>query len=633
MTQEAQTQNDAKAAAAPSRDGADSSLASYAPENQALHTEAMHLAYGPNARDNYPNLATSVSLATIQNGELRFDRANYGMHDPRQAIDEIAYQPGDRQDRAVNGRRGENRAPRGDQRRDGADRQDRPVDQNIVNDFRRSMQELAGQRGNKDTQLDRRVGQFLDRVNRGQIGAADAEKIMTDLMALQRGDGVRDGGVRNDDTRRALVAGIVDNLAQPDKIDQTGTNTCNATTVQEQLYRFNPQEAVARARNLIETGEYGARTTDAQGNLTNTEFRAKLPPGYMRTLDQLAAGDQTADGALNAATSTMNVGMLNHFWQQRGKYYSIERPDGQRAINGSDTNGEFLADFRAGQANPFTGNKTTIGNPNTDLYAVADMGRSAGLHGAFVMARPGFLRADRQHSGIAVIRSDADLNRAMTTLRDENTRLGRRNVDSAIMGMNVANVYRGQQGGHVVSISRLENGQYKISDQNGNSPLEDRVTDGNTLYAYMNNPGANEAVRPPRGEYLDTPQRRTPHYDSPGVIRGREWQQRYGNTEFERQREEERKRNPENPQRRAENEQNPAEKAERDRDRAARREQTEQQARSRATAQTLAAQIDQLQARLDQLETSMRSQDRSQASQLSGMIANLQSNLNHVSAA
>lgn len=576
-----------------------------------LHTEAITLAYNsPNARDNFPT-ANTVSLSAIDNnGMLAVRPNNWGSYDPSNAtrqFDQIA------------------RAEFPAQRRDVTSINDRTpgaLDQNLVSSFKTSMDQLALDRNGKDSKIGERVDQFLQRVNDGKIKPEDANKIMRDLMALQKGDGVTANGIQNADTRRAFVAGLLDNVAQPEKIDQTGTNTCNATTVQEQIYKHNPAEAIARARRMAETGEYTANRVDANGNLTNEVFSAKLPPSYFKTMDQLAQDDQTLNDKLNVATSGVSVGMLNHFYQQRGLYYNIEKGGTQPAINNRDTNGEYLAKFTNGQ---FTDTKTLTGGPDTDAYAVADMGRSAGLKGAFVLARGNFLRDNRNHTGVARIKNDTDMKTALDELQ---TTAG---VDSAIMVMNVGNVYSDQRGGHVVSITRTGADLYRVSDQNANSAIEGKEKNSNTLFAWMNNLGKQETPATPPGEFLDQkePGKSKPSYDRPGITPSTEWQQRYGSNEFEQRREQQRLENQNrngHEIKKAEGEQN-------------KQEENQKQARLRQDgdrrqmyAANIRSQIAALEARLRGLEGSTEAADRSQANQLSGRVADLHGNLVQLSA-
>jgi hypothetical protein len=609
-TAQANPENTEVAKATPAGDGSDS-IQSLQTRDNPLHTEAIDLLNARDARNNFPSTASTVSLAAIDNtrGVMSFQAADYGSWDPAtvaRQFDQTA------------------RADFPTTRRDVTSINDRTpgaLDQNLVTTFKSSMQQLASDRGGKDTNLNQRVDQFLERVNKGEIKPEDANKIMKDLIALQKGDGVTANGIQNADTRRAFVAGLLDNVAQPEKIDQTGTNTCNATTVQEQIYKNNPAEAIARARRMAETGEYTANKVDAKGNLTNEVFSAKLPPSYFKTMDQLAAGDQTANEKLNVATSGVSVGMLNHFYQQRGLYYNIEK-GGDTAINNRDTNGEYLAKFTNGT---FTNDKTLTGGPDTDAYAVADMGRSAGLKGAFVLARDSYLRNNREHTGVARIKSDADMQTAMNDLQ---TTAG---VNSAIMVMNVGNVYTDQRGGHVVSITRTPDNQFRVSDQNANSALEDKVKDHKTLFAWMNNLGANERPVTPDGEFLDQkePDKSRPTYDRPGITPSTEWNQRYGDTQFERAREEQRiKDQMQNP--------NQIKKAEGDQDK---QEEAIKQAKLRQEgdrrqmyAANIRSQINALEARLRGLEGSTEAADRSQVNQLSGRVADLTGNLIQLSA-
>lgn len=588
-------------AAAGGRDGSDSIQGLQNYENP-LHTEAINLAYNsPNARDNFPT-ANTVSLSSIdRNGVMSFKPADYGMYDPATAtrqFDQVA-----RADFPV-------------QTRDVTDNTTGSLDPKLINTFRQSMDQLALDRNGKDTNIGQRVNQFLERVNKGEIKPADAARIMNDLMSLQRGDGVTANGIQNADTRKAFVSGLLDNIAQPEKIDQTGTNTCNATTVQEQIYKHNPAEAIARAKRMAETGEYTANKVDARGNLTNEVFSAKLPPSYFKTMDQLAQGDQTANEKLNVATSGVSVGMLNHFYQQRGLYYNIDKGGTEQAINNRDTNGEYLAKFTNGT---FTDTKTLTGGPDTDAYAVADMGRSAGLKGAFVLARNSFLRDNREHTGVARIQSDAEMKTAMDNLQRT------AGVNTAIMVMNVGNVYSDQRGGHVVSITRTADNQYRVSDQNANSALEGKVKDSNTLFAWMKNLGATERPVTPPGEFLDKrePGKSRPTYDRPGVIPATEWNQRYGDTQFERDREQKRLQ-----------EQTPLKKADAENPDADKQAEGIKQAKLRqeaalrqSYAAEIRAQISALEARLSGLQSSLERADRSQAAVLSGKVADLNGDL------
>lgn len=586
------------------RDGLDATQIAFKPSDNPLQIQATNLLTSPDSRDAFR--ANTVSLASIDKYGMTVPQLQWGTWDNSNPA------------RQFNQFEQFARADFPGQRKDVTDNTNGSLDPNLVNSFRQSMDQLGKDRNGKDTQLGTRVNQFLDRVNKGEIKAADAAKIMNDLMALQRGDGVTANGIQNEDTRRAFVSGLIDNLAQPDKIDQTGTNTCNATTVQEQIYKHNPAEAIARAKRMAETGEYTANRVDAKGNLTNEVFSAKLPPSYFKTMDQLAQGDQTANEKLNVATSGVSVGMLNHFYQQRGLYYNIEKGGSEQAINNRDTNGEYLAKFTNGT---FTQDKTLTGGPDTDAYAVADMGRSAGLKGAFVLARNSFLRNNREHTGVARIQSDADMKTAMDNLQRT------AGVNSAIMVMNVGNVYSDQRGGHVVSITRTADNQFHVSDQNANSALEGKVKDANSLFAWMKNLGATERPVTPPGEFLDKrePGTSRPTYDRPGIISGDDYYRRYRDTQIERGNEEQRERErllKQDPLKKADAEGN-TEKQE-----AIKQAKLRQEAALRQTyAAEIRAQISALEARLSGLQGSLERADKSQAAVLSGKVADLNGDL------
>ncbi|MCW5823019.1 MAG: hypothetical protein KIT34_09470 [Cyanobacteria bacterium TGS_CYA1] len=589
-------------AASTGRDGSDATQIAFKPSDNPLQIQATNLLTSPDSREAFR--ANTVSLAAIDQTSMTFRQPNWGTWDnsnPARQFDQFA-----QADFPV-------------QRRDVTDNTNGSLDPKLVTDFTQSMKKLAEDRP-QDKELPARLNQFLKRVTDGEIKPADAARIMNDLMALQRGDGVTANGIQNADTRRAFVSGLLDNLAQPEKINQTGTNTCNATTVQEQLYKHNPAEAIQRARRMAETGEYTANKVDAKGERTNEQFTAKLPPSYFKTMDQLAKGDQTDTEALNVATSGVSVGMLNHFYQQRGLYYNIEKGGTQQAINGSDTNGEYLAKFTNGA---FTQDKTLTGGPDTDAYAVADMGRAAGLKGAFVFARDSYLRDNREHTGVARIKSDADMQTAMDNLQRT------AGVNSAIMVMNVGHV-SSQIGGHVVSITRTPDRQFRVSDQNKNSALENEVRGSSTLFAWMNNMDANRRPTIPPSDQLDKikPGKSIPTYDRPGIISGNDWKTFYGDNQFDRYREQQRMQDQNLNQhqiKKADAEGGDADKQQQDAIKQAKARQDGE--RRQVYAAEIRSQIASLENRLDALRGSMERADRSQASLLAGRVADLNGDL------
>ncbi|MDX2106677.1 MAG: hypothetical protein SFY67_09790 [Candidatus Melainabacteria bacterium] len=589
-------------AASSGRDGSDATQIAFKPSDNPLQIQATNLLTSPDSRDAFR--ANTVSLAAIDQTSMTFRQPNWGTWDnsnPASQFDQLA------------------RAEFPQQKRDVTDNTNGSLDPKLVTDFTQSMKKLAEDRP-QDKEIPARVNQFLKRVTDGEIKPADAARIMNDLMALQRGDGVTASGIQNADTRRAFVSGLLDNLAQPEKINQTGTNTCNATTVQEQLYKHNPAEAIQRARRMAETGEYTAYKVDAKGERTNEQFTAKLPPSYFNTMDQLAKGDQTDTEALNVATSGVSVGMLNHFYQQRGLYYNIEKGGTQQAINGSDTNGEYLAKFTNGA---FTQDKTLTGGPDTDAYAVADMGRAAGLKGAFVFARDSYLRDNREHTGVARIKSDADMQEKMDVLQRT------AGVNSAIMVMNVGHV-SSQIGGHVVSITRTPDRQFRVSDQNKNSALENEVRGSSTLFAWMNNMDANRRPTIPPSDQLDKikPGKSIPMYDRPGIISGNDWNTFYGDNQFDRYREQQRIQDQNLNQhqiKKADAEGGDADKLQ---DAAIKQAKLRQEAALRQTyAAEIRAQISALEARLSGLQGALEPTNRSQVAALSGKVADLTGDL------
>ncbi len=323
----------------------------------------------------------------------------------------------------------------------------------------------------KDRSIGERLKEFA---RREDITAEDKVLIFDALTRIANGVGVTADGIQDRNTRLALVSGLLDNLAQPGKIDQSGTRTCTTTALQEQLYKYEPLATVRKAEQMYNTGRYLAPVVDGNGVATNSVFEAQIPPSFINgALRELVEKNQTRANSLNAATLFQSVGMVNHFWQQKGRFYSVTQfqPDGS---------GEFTGVFNQALSGEqrFTDEVIRRGSPSiAGPYETADMGVAAGLKGSFLLSYSDYL-SERNHAGIARIEGAEDIDKALD-------KLGRK---SAITMIDAKRLDPNVNQWHVVSLekSRLPGSSgYRFSDQNGNSILEGKIMNADQTLSFL----------------------------------------------------------------------------------------------------------------------------------------------------
>jgi hypothetical protein len=326
---------------------------------------------------------------------------------------------------------------------------------------------------------------------------------LENLLATSRGQHIEGNGSRSNMSQENIdraVAGGINDIAKPRNIDQGNNGTCNTTVIQEGVATENPERYTASLREAALHGTY----TGSDG------FKARIPSDLMTPHNE-AMGAQNADGARNFSSQLLQGGMLNHYWQQRGQYYTDTDARGEQryAFDASQNN----ADAIGGGANPFTTQWIGEG-ANVGANEVGNMGRNFGIQGQFVYAQRDWVTGPVDPS-VRIVESGADLQRA------KDDRAARYGSNWGIAVVHSGNsLFTGTEGlggaggGHVVSTYR--NGD--LSNQWGGQ-FDRTGVSNNTLFAAMSmNPGASSGEGPqgrgrPAGQFDDAtlPQRFEEH--------------------------------------------------------------------------------------------------------------------------
>lgn len=346
-----------------------------------------------------------------------------------------------------------------------------------LEDATRRLKELTdGKMGVNQASFDANLEKFLNDPNRSEKDKLDT--INTFSRTIEAGDksaregiGV-EGGIKHDylgtgqelsDNVRTIIAGGMDNAANPKSIDQGDSRQCNATTVQEQLFGQNPALAAAKLNEVVTNATFtGERTFDANGKVIKDggEFTAKVPPGiFKQAIAEVGSVDQAGNEVHSAATRLMNGGIINQTKQQQGHWYT-ENPS-----TGPGDSGERLYHMSADGG--FTKQNVTdeegkiIRGPGADMVDVAAMAKGAGVKDIAIMTSQDYLsRGGDLPDNLYVVKSAADVDRAMEG--KVGGILGGNSGDRFFTGRGDTN-----GGGHVVSVYKNDNGSYEVSDQYG----------------------------------------------------------------------------------------------------------------------------------------------------------------------
>ncbi|MBI1272025.1 hypothetical protein GC174_16480 [bacterium] len=346
-----------------------------------------------------------------------------------------------------------------------------------LEDATRRLRELTdGKMGVNQASFDANLEKFLNDPNRSEKDKLDT--INTFSRTIEAGDksaregiGV-EGGIKHDylgtgqelsDNVRTIIAGGMDNAANPKSIDQGDSRQCNATTVQEQLFGQNPALAAAKLNEVVTNATFtGERTFDASGNVIKGggEFTAKVPPGiFKQAIAEVGNVDQAGNEVHSAATRLMNGGIINQTKQQQGQWYT-ENPS-----TGPGDSGERLyhmtADGGYSKENVRDQNGNIVKGPGADIVDVAAMAKGAGVKDIAIMTSRDYLsRGGPLPDNLHIVSSAADIDRAMEG--KVGGILGGNSGDKYFTGRSDTN-----GGGHVVSIYKGQDGKYEVSDQYG----------------------------------------------------------------------------------------------------------------------------------------------------------------------
>ena len=339
--------------------------------------------------------------------------------------------------------------------------------------------------------------------NRTDITPEQKAKALENLVATTNKQYLENNGSRSNMSQENIdraVAGGINDIAKPRNIDQGNNGTCNTTVIQEGVAGEHPERYTAALRETALHGTY----TGEDG------FKARIPSDLM-TPHSEAQGAQNIDGQRNFSSQLLQGGMLNHYWQQRGQYYTDTDARGEQRyqFDASKNNPEAI---RAG-GNPFTTNYVGEGS-NVGANEVGNMGRNFGIQGQFVYAQRDWVKGPVDPS-VRIVDSPADLARAKEERKaTTGSDWGIAVVHSGNSLFTGTEGLGGSGGGHVVSTYR--NGD--LSNQWGGQFDRKGVSDA-TLFAAMNsNPATRSSDGPggrgtPAGKFDDStlPQRFKQH--------------------------------------------------------------------------------------------------------------------------
>lgn len=347
-----------------------------------------------------------------------------------------------------------------------------------LEDATRRLKELTdGKMGVNQASFDANLEKFLNDPNRSEQDKLDT--INTFSRTIEAGDksakegiGV-EGGIKHDylgtgqelsDNVRTIIAGGMDNAANPKAIDQGDSRQCNATTVQEQLFGQNPALAAAKLNEVVTNATFtGERTFDANGNVTKDggEFTAKVPPGiFKQAIAEVGNVDQAGNEVHSAATRLINGGIINQTKQQQGQWYT-ENPSSAPGDSGERLY-HMTKDGGFSTENVRDGNGNIVRGPGADIVDVAAMAKGAGVKDVAIMTSRDYLsRGGELPDNLHIVSSAADIDRAMEG--KVGGILGGNSGDKYFTGRSDTN-----GGGHVVSVYKNGDGTYEVSDQYGN---------------------------------------------------------------------------------------------------------------------------------------------------------------------
>lgn len=341
--------------------------------------------------------------------------------------------------------------------------------------------------------------------SRTDITPEQKAKALENLVSTANKEYIEGNGSRSNMSQENIdraVAGGINDIAKPRNIDQGDNGTCNTTVIQEGVAGESPDRYTAALRETALHGTY----TGEDG------FKARIPSDLM-TPHSEAQGAQNVDGKRNFSSQLLQGGMLNHYWQQRGQYYTDTDARGEQRyqFDASKNNPDAI---RAGQ-NPFTTNWVGEG-ANVGANEVGNMGRNFGIQGQFVYAQRDWVQGPVDPS-VRIVDSPADLAKAKEERKaSTGSDWGIAVVHSGNSLFTGTEGLGGSGGGHVVSTYR--NGD--LSNQWGGQFDRKGVSDATLFAAMSTNPATRPSDGPggrgtPAGKFDDStlPQRFQQHRD------------------------------------------------------------------------------------------------------------------------
>lgn len=339
-------------------------------------------------------------------------------------------------------------------------------DTKLVEAQQRLTDATTGRMGENQQQFNRDLETFLKRTDVSDADKAKTLDAITDIVTNNR-DGRRGDSGLSDAERKTVAAGLINNAARPQDIDQGFHNTCNVTTIEEGLFTESPASAAAKVKEIALYGQYTGR----DGKTIN------VPPDALRA-DREATGSQDRDGQRNYASQLLQMGMINHYLQPKGQYYTQVQPTDRR-----DTGERLMA---MGPGGTFSDravldptSKQAMRHPDLDAYKVGEIGKQAGIDGQFVFSHTSFAR-NGDNGSVKTFGSPQELEAAM-----KNRKWGILVVNSGDKLFTGTSGKGGAGGGHVVSLHNNGDGTFKLSNQWGKEHDQNGLTANNLMQATL----------------------------------------------------------------------------------------------------------------------------------------------------
>lgn len=217
-----------------------------------------------------------------------------------------------------------------------------------------------------------------ERVNKGYDDPSEAQRTYEQLDKLLTAPKAR----ISEQNRIVLAEDVMEHAAWPHKISQGHYNTCNVTTVEEQLFTRYPSKAAEIATSVALHSEFislGKRIKIDADSLIPREESRKSPP---------------ADGQRSYATQLLNVALVNDTTQRLHppQFYSQIPSDRDVVAGGNATHpadnadhGERMTDGHGHEIINERGNPRRGAGAASSAYAIAtEMARLTGRHDVMI---------------------------------------------------------------------------------------------------------------------------------------------------------------------------------------------------------------------------------------------------------